>query len=123
MQDIKTYLSPRGIDEAVRAMAAGDVTVFCGGTDLSPQVESGARQYTATLMNIRRVEGMSGIAEAGNLVRIGALTTVTEIRRDPLVARVASILAEAAEHFASDQIRNAASLMVGTKGCQPARGS
>ena len=90
MQDIKTYLSPRGIDEAVRAMAAGDVTVFCGGTDLSPQVESGARQYTATLMNIRRVEGMSGIAEAGNLVRIGALTTVTEIRR------------EAAEHFASD---------------------
>ena len=36
MQDIKTYLSPRGIDEAVRAMAAGDVTVFCGGTDLSP---------------------------------------------------------------------------------------
>ena len=110
MQDSKTYLTPRGIDEAVRAMAAGDVTVFCGGTDLSPQVESGARQYTATLMNIRRVEGMSGIAEAGNLVRIGALTTVTEIRRDPLIARVAPILAEAAEHFASDQIRNAASL-------------
>lgn len=110
MQDIKTYLSPRGIDEAVRAMAAGDVTVFCGGTDLSPQVESGARQYTATLMNIRRVEGMSGIAEAGKLIRIGALTTVTEIRRDPLIARVAPILATAAEHFASDQIRNAASL-------------
>ncbi|MBK9954837.1 MAG: xanthine dehydrogenase family protein subunit M [Rhodocyclaceae bacterium] len=110
MQDIKTYLSPRGIDEAVRAMAAGDVTVFCGGTDLSPQVESGARQYTATLMNIRRVEGMSGIAEAGKLIRIGALTTVTEIRQDPLVAQVAPILAEAAEHFASDQIRNAASL-------------
>jgi CO/xanthine dehydrogenase FAD-binding subunit len=110
MQDIKTFLTPRSVAEAVKAMASGDVTVFCGGTDLSPQVESGARQYTATLMNIRRIEGMSGIAEAGDSIRIGALTTVTEIRRDPLVAKLAPILAEAAEHFASDQIRNAASL-------------
>ena len=110
MQDIKTFLTPRSVAEAVKAMASGDVTVFCGGTDLSPQVESGARQYTATLMNIRRIEGMSGIAEAGDCIRIGALTTVTEIRRDPLAAKLAPILVEAAEHFASDQIRNAASL-------------
>lgn len=110
MQDIKTYMTPCSVGEAVKAMAAGDVTAFCGGTDLSPQVESGARQYTATLMNIRRIEGMGGIAEQGDNIRIGALTTVTEIRRDPLIAKVAPILAEAAEHFASDQIRNAASM-------------
>ena len=110
MRDIKTYLTPGSIGEAVKAMAAGDVTAFCGGTDLSPQVESGARRYTATLMNLRRIEGMGGIAEVGDDIRVGALTTVTDIRRDPLIAKVAPILAEAAEHFASDQIRNAASL-------------
>ncbi|MBW7902591.1 MAG: xanthine dehydrogenase family protein subunit M [Rhodocyclaceae bacterium] len=110
MQEIKSYLAPRSLDEAVKAMAAGDVTVFCGGTDLTPQTDSGAKRYGATLMNIRRIEGLSGIAEAGDSIRIGAATTVTEVRRDPLIARAAPILAEAAEHFASDQIRNAASL-------------
>lgn len=110
MQEIKSYLAPRSLDEAVKAMAAGDVTVFCGGTDLTPQTDSGAKRYGATLMNIRRIEGLSGIAEAGDNIRIGAATTVTEVRRDPLIARAAPILAEAAEHFASDQIRNAASL-------------
>lgn len=105
-----TYLAPRSLEEAVKAMVAGDVTVFCGGTDLTPQTDSGARQYSANLMNIRRIEGMGGIAEEDGSIRIGALTTVTEIRRDPLIARVAPILAEAAEHFASDQIRNAASV-------------
>lgn len=110
MQEITTYLAPRSLEEAVKAMVAGDVTVFCGGTDLTPQTDSGARRYSANLMNIRRIEGMSGIAEKDGSIRIGALTTVTEIRRDPLIAEVAPILAEAAEHFASDQIRNAASV-------------
>ena len=110
MQEIKSYLAPRSLQEAVKAMAAGDVTVVCGGTDLTPQTESGVRRYTDTLMNIRRIEGLGGIAEVGDGIRIGALTTVAELRHDPLVARVAPILAKAAEHFASDQIRNAASL-------------
>lgn len=110
MQEISTYLAPRRLDEAVKAMAAGNVTVFCGGTDLTPQTDSGARQYGATLMNIRRIDGLNGIAEAGDSIRIGATTTVTEVRRDPLIAKAAPILVEAAERFASDQIRNAASL-------------
>ncbi|MDR2839275.1 MAG: xanthine dehydrogenase family protein subunit M [Azonexus sp.] len=110
MQEITTYLAPRSLNEAAQAMAAGDVTVFCGGTDLAPQTESGARQHSACLMNIRRIEGLGGIEEKDGDIRIGALTTVSEIRRHPLIARVAPILAEAAEHFASDQIRNVASI-------------
>ena len=110
MQEIKTYLAPRGLDEALQAMADGDTTVFCGGTDLAPQTESGARQYTAKLLNIRRIEGLGGIAAQGAQVRIGAITTISEIRRNPALAEIAPVLVEAAEHFASDQIRNAASV-------------
>lgn len=110
MQEIKTYLAPRGLDEALQAMADGAATVFCGGTDLAPQTESGARQYTAKLLNIRRIEGLGGIAAQGAQVRIGAITTISEIRRNPALAEVAPVLVEAAEHFASDQIRNAASV-------------
>ncbi|HLS56988.1 MAG TPA: xanthine dehydrogenase family protein subunit M [Zeimonas sp.] len=110
MEQISTYLAPRQLDEALRAMADGDATVLCGGTDLAPQTESGARQYQATLLNIRRIEGLGGIEATSGEVRIGATTTVSEIRRSAALADVAPVLVEAAERFASDQIRNAASL-------------
>lgn len=110
MQEITTYLAPHRLDEALQAMADGDATVFCGGTDLSPQTESGARQYKARLLNIRRIEGLGGIEAKGGEIRIGAATTVSEIRRSAALADIAPVLVEAAEHFASEQIRNAASV-------------
>jgi len=110
MQELSTYLAPCRLDEALQAMADGDATVLCGGTDLAPQTESGARQYTAKLLNIRRIEGLAGIEAKGAQVRIGAATTISDIRRNPVLAEIAPVLVAAAEHFASDQIRNAASL-------------
>ncbi|HUX24093.1 MAG TPA: FAD binding domain-containing protein, partial [Burkholderiales bacterium] len=110
MQEITSYLAPRRLDEALQAMADGDATVLCGGTDLAPQIESGMRQYKAKLLNIRRIERLGGIEATGDKVRIGALTTISEIRRNPALAVIAPVLVEAAEHFASEQIRNAASV-------------
>lgn len=110
MQGITTYLAPRRLDEALQAMADGDATVFCGGTDLAPQTESGVRQYTAKLMNLRRIEELGGIEAEGGEIRIGATTTISEIRRSSALAEIAPVLVEAAEHFASEQIRNAASV-------------
>lgn len=110
MQEITSYLAPRRLDEALQAMADGDATVLCGGTDLAPQTESGMRQYKAKLLNIRRIERLGGIEAAGDKVRIGALTTISEIRCNPALAAIAPVLVEAAEHFASEQIRNAASV-------------
>ena len=110
MQEITTYLAPRRLDEALHAMADGGATVFCGGTDLSPQTESGARQYQAKLLNLRRIEGLSGIDAGGSEIRIGAATTVSEVRASAALAKIAPVLVEAAERFASEQIRNAASI-------------
>src|SRR5471032_3210316 len=110
MQRITAYLAPRRLDEALQAMSDGDATVFCGGTDLAPQTESGMLQYKATLLNIRRIEGLGGIEVKGDKVRIGAVTTISEIRCNPALAEIAPVLVEAAEHFASEQIRNAASV-------------
>ncbi len=110
MQEITTYLAPRRLDEALHAMADGGATVFCGGTDLSPQTESGARQYQAKLLNLRRIEGLSGIDAGGSEIRIGAATTVSEVRASAALAEIAPVLVEAAERFASEQIRNAASI-------------
>jgi CO/xanthine dehydrogenase FAD-binding subunit len=109
-ETMTAYLAPRHLEDALQVMADGDATVLCGGTDLAPQTESGARQYKAKLLNIRRIEGLGGIDAKGDEIRIGATTTVSEIRRSAVLAAIAPVLVEAAEHFASDQIRNAASV-------------
>lgn len=110
MSEIKNYLSPHRLDDAVKAMADGDVTVLCGGTDLTPQTDDGLKEYAGTLMNIRRIDGLSGIDLTDGKLRIGALTTVTGIMKDQLLNELAPVLIEAADQFASDQLRNASSL-------------
>jgi len=110
MQEVSTYLAPHRLDEALRAMADGDATVLCGGTDLTPQTDAGVRHYGTTLLNIRRIEGLGGIDTSGDEIRIGATTTVSEIRRNAALADIAPALVQAAEHFASEQLRNAASV-------------
>ena len=110
MSEIRNYLSPRGLDDALKAMAGADVTVVCGGTDLTVQTDAGVREYTDTLMNIRRIEALSGIDVDDEKIRIGALTTVTEIMENSLIKEAAPVLVETCDQFASDQIRNAASL-------------
>lgn len=110
MPEIENYTSPKQLEEAVRTLADGDVTILCGGTDLALQTETGQRPYGRTLMNIRRIEGMSGVTVIDGRMRIGALTTVTEILEDDLIRTSVPVLAQTADCFASDQIRNAASI-------------
>lgn len=110
MSEIENYLAPRHLDEALKAMAGGDVTVLCGGTDLALQTESGLRKYASTLINIRRIDGLADIDAKDGKIRIGALATVTEIKESQMLSELAPVLVAAADHFASDQIRNAASL-------------
>jgi CO/xanthine dehydrogenase FAD-binding subunit len=110
MSEINNYLSPHSLDDAVRTMADSDVTVFCGSTDLAPQTDAGQRDYKHTLMNIRRIDGLSGINVSDKKIRIGALTTVTQIKNNPQINEYVPVLVAAADKFASNQIRNAASL-------------
>jgi CO/xanthine dehydrogenase FAD-binding subunit len=61
-------------------------------------------------MNIRRLPELRGISRESGTLRLGALTTITELHGDPLVAESAPLLSEAADHFASDQVRNMATV-------------
>jgi xanthine dehydrogenase FAD-binding subunit len=108
--DPRSYAAPRTLDEAAELLRAGNVTVLAGGTDLMPQTLSGKLKFKPVLMNIRRVEGLHGISEASGTVRIGALTTVTELMENALVRERFAPLWQACDHFASDQIRNAATV-------------
>ena len=104
------YVAPTTLEQAAEILRAGNVTVLAGGTDLMPQSRSGKLKLQPVLMNVRRVAELRGIAVAEGVARIGALATMTELMENEIVRRHMSVLAEAADHFASDQLRNAGTL-------------
>jgi xanthine dehydrogenase YagS FAD-binding subunit len=58
------------------------------------------------LVDLSGIEELRGIRPAGDGVEIGALTTLTEIVKHPVIREKYGLLAEAAELIASPQIRN-----------------
>jgi CO/xanthine dehydrogenase FAD-binding subunit len=110
MTELKHYFAPTSLDQAVERLKDGDVTILAGGTDLTPQTQAGRVKFKHTLMNIRHIPQLSGIALEGAEIRIGALATITEIMEHPLIKEHLPVLVEACDHFASDQIRNAGTI-------------
>jgi xanthine dehydrogenase FAD-binding subunit len=110
MTDVHTYAAPRSLDEAAELLRAANVTILAGGTDLMPQSKTGRFKFQPTLMNISRIPELHGITQTKSSIRIGALTTVTELYTSALVRERFNALWQACDHFASDQIRNAATI-------------
>ena len=104
------YAAPRTLAEALELLRAGDATILAGGTDLMPQSKAGRFRLQRMLVNIRRVPELHGISESDGVVRLGALTTITELLESSLVRARFNALWQACDHFASDQVRNAATL-------------
>jgi len=112
MNDIEQYYTPETLAEAVQLLADcdGNATLLAGGTDLMNQVNAGAKSIASNFINIKRINELSGISNVNNRIKIGALTTITEIQQSILIKEHASILADTADAFASGQIRNSATL-------------
>jgi len=110
MSDVNNYTAPRSLDEAADILRAGNVTILAGGTDVMPQMKAGKLTLQPTLMNIRRIPELRGITQTGGVVRVGALTTITELLTSTLVRERFNALWQACDHFASGQLRNAATI-------------
>lgn len=107
---IEAFYAPTSLEEAVKELAAGDVAIVAGGTDLMVTANGALRRIKRGLMNIRHLPDMDTIAETGGRIRIGALATMTDILESDLLRSKAPILPATADRFASVQIRNAASV-------------
>ena len=120
MTNVEQYLVPRSIGEAAEGLRNGNVTILAGGTDLMPQSKAGKTKFRANLMNIRHVEGLRGIKRTASGFQIGALTTITDLRDSPEIKLGLPALWQASDHFASDQIRNAATIGGNLSNASPA---
>jgi CO/xanthine dehydrogenase FAD-binding subunit len=110
MSTIERYVAPRSLEEATELLRAGTATILAGGTDLMPQTQSGRVSFEPVLMNIRRIPELQDIARSESGLRIGALTTITQLLENDLVKTRFGALWQACDHFASDQLRNAGTI-------------
>ncbi len=85
--------------------------VLAGGTDLLGSLKDEIHdEAPEVLIGLKPLAGLKYVTETPEGVRIGALTTLAEIARHPLVQQRYPLLAEAAESVASPQIRNVATI-------------
>jgi xanthine dehydrogenase YagS FAD-binding subunit len=100
-------LQPSGVDEAVALLKRhGDnAWVVAGGLDTFDQLADGIVR-PAVLVDLGAIEDLRGIRETGNGIEIGAITTLTDLARHPIVREKFPLLALAANSVASPQIRN-----------------
>ena len=102
------YVEAASIQDALREAANGAV-VKAGGIDLLDRMKEGI-DAPKRLVNIRRVRGLDKIAEDNGGLRIGPLVTLTQLHENEAVRKRYTALAEAAEHSATPQIRNMATI-------------
>jgi carbon-monoxide dehydrogenase medium subunit len=102
------YEAPDSLGAALDLLArhGGDAKVLAGGQSLIPVMNFRLAQ-PATLIDLNRVPGLDIVRRtpAGGLA-IGAMTRQRRLEREPLVAELAPLLAEAVPHIAHPQIRN-----------------
>jgi len=101
------YVRPRSLDEALDALADGgdDAKAIAGGQSLVPVLNMRLLR-PALLVDLNRVPGLDGIAQANGGVRVGALVRQTAMESSPLVRRRIPLAAEALPHVGHFVTRN-----------------
>ena len=114
-----SYIRVATIEEAVRFLSEDGARLHAGGTDLNGCLRDGI--FTAaTVVSITRLKELSGIqATSDGGLRIGALTTISQIARSPMVKDRYPVLAMAASEVASPQLRRQGT--IGGNLCQKPR--
>src|SRR5690349_24992727 len=82
-----------------------DAWVLAGGLDSFDWLKDRIKR-PKVVVDLSQIKTLSGVREANGGVEIGAMTTLTEVVRHPLIRERYSLLLEAAELVASPQIRN-----------------
>lgn len=101
------YARARSLAEALDLLARhGDrARILAGGQSLLAALNM-RLSAPELLVDITRIDALTGIRTRNGRVRIGALVTHAEIERSAEIARYAPLLAQAAPHIAHPAIRN-----------------
>jgi xanthine dehydrogenase YagS FAD-binding subunit len=82
-----------------------DAWVLAGGLDSFDWLKDRIKR-PKVVVDLSQIKELRGVRSTADGIEIGAMTTLTEVVRDPIVRDQYGLLAEAAELAASPQIRN-----------------
>ena len=104
------YSRPRTLRQAITDLSVPGTILHAGGTDLLGCLRDGVITNDR-IISISALSGLRGIARTkdGGL-RIGALTTLSEVAADPIIREHYAALAQGAGSAASPQLRNQGTL-------------
>jgi len=104
-------ISPRNLDELLELLTKldSDTIIIAGGTDVNVLLRKG-RVKAKTLIDISRIKELKFIRYENPFIRIGALTTLSEIIENIYVKKYLPLLHEILLNVGSWQIRNLATI-------------
>ena len=101
------YLRPQRLADALAALAEHPLTVLAGGTDFYPARVG--KPVDDDILDITRIADLRGIRDQGNVFRIGAAVTWSELIAAPLPPQFDALKA-AAREVGGEQIQNAGTI-------------
>lgn len=107
------WVDAKSVEEAAALLAAtskhAPVVAKAGGMDLLDLMKEGIVQ-PARVVNLKRIRSLGDVRLDTSGMQLGALVTLAQIERDAGIRSHYRALAEAAEHAATPQVRNAATI-------------
>ncbi len=105
------FLSPKSLNTALRAIDAKgrSYKLLAGGTNLVPDIRSQSVR-PRWVVDLSGIEALHYLKEERGRIRIGALTTISDLIDSKLIKNRAPLLWEAASHFAGPIVRNRATV-------------
>ncbi len=102
---------PANVNDALTLLDrhGSNAWILAGGLDTFDWLKDRSKR-TNVVIDLSQMSELRGIKEVEGGVEIGALTTLTEVVRHPVIREKFGLLMEAAELVASPQIRNAGTL-------------
>ncbi len=107
------HIDVKTVSEACRLLGKhkGKAWVIAGGTDLLGILKDKILpSYPEVIINIKAIPELHYMKEDPHGLKMGALTTLSDIARSPVIQEKYRVLAEAASSVGSPQIRNMATL-------------
>ena len=103
--------SPTSLDEAYELLAerGSEATIIAGGTDLMVALNSRSLD-AGEFIDIWRLDELRGVSDEGETVRIGSLTTYTQLIKSPLIQQNLPSLVESSRTIGAIQIQNRGTL-------------
>ena len=116
------HINATSVEEAVSILQryGRKANLVAGGTDLFGKLKDEVMPtYPEALVNLKTIPGLDFIREEEHVLKIGALTRLSDIASDPIIQRNYAALAEAAKRTASTHLREMGTL--GGNLCQDIR--